>query len=238
MQLKTFVAVLHGEEYQRVIDVTAMLAASEGCHVVGVHAEPLPVALAAPLGFGDAGFIEQDIEANERRSARLKAVFSKRMDAEGISSEWWGFENYSGDSARSAVAMARAADLVVIPQVDPEAGSADMADVEALLFESGRPVLIVPYAGLLPRKIRTVLVAWNGSKESARATFQLASVPGESFNDRNSAGRRKTGCRYPRVDRRSGDSGGARAAWHQDLHPGRALGRRHADQRHHREPRR
>src|SRR5258708_36450230 len=42
-----------------------------------------------------------------------------------------------------------------------------MAPLEAALFESGRPVLIVPPT--LPKELgRNVLVAWNGSTEQAR----------------------------------------------------------------------
>lgn len=74
--------------------------------------------------------------------------------------------------------LARHADLVVIGQADPEhvstsAGSEFPAQV---LTNSGRPVLVVPYAGLPPHPAggphapaRRVLVAWNASKEAARA---------------------------------------------------------------------
>ncbi|MES2263305.1 MAG: universal stress protein [Pseudomonadota bacterium] len=71
--------------------------------------------------------------------------------------------------------MARHADLVVIGQADPEhastaAGSEFPAQV---LTQSGRAVLVVPYAGL-PQPAgggpaRRILVAWNASKEAARA---------------------------------------------------------------------
>ncbi|MBY0240722.1 MAG: universal stress protein [Burkholderiaceae bacterium] len=73
--------------------------------------------------------------------------------------------------------LARHADLVVIGQADPE-HVATMAGTEfpaQVLTHSGRPVLLVPYAGL-PRPAgaahapaRRILVAWNGSKEAARA---------------------------------------------------------------------
>ena len=38
-------------------------------------------------------------------------------------------------------------------------------------FESGRPVLLIPYIFKQPKPIKRVLIAWNGSKEVARATF-------------------------------------------------------------------
>ena len=40
---------------------------------------------------------------------------------------------------------------------------------EAVLFESGRPVLAVPYIGPDEAKIRNVIVAWDGRREASRA---------------------------------------------------------------------
>jgi nucleotide-binding universal stress UspA family protein len=49
--------------------------------------------------------------------------------------------------------------------------SGSMPNVETLLFESGRPVLFVPYAVSVNSEFRKVLVAWNGTQQAARATF-------------------------------------------------------------------
>ena len=36
-------------------------------------------------------------------------------------------------------------------------------------MDSGRPALVVPYIGAAPEPLRRILVAWNGSREAARA---------------------------------------------------------------------
>lgn len=84
------------------------------------------------------------------------------------------------DAGAGLSLMARHADLVVIGQADPEhvstsAGSDFPAQV---LTHSGRPVLVVPYAGL-PQPAsgqagpaRRIMVAWNASKEAARAVHE------------------------------------------------------------------
>ena len=75
-----------------------------------------------------------------------------------------------GDSAISALASARSADLVVVRQPD-RAANEDMAtNIEALLFEGGRPVLFLPSDGKLATPIKRILIAWDGSREAARAT--------------------------------------------------------------------
>lgn len=61
----------------------------------------------------------------------------------------------------------RVFDLIVLGRPGPEPLNPRMRPLEAALFESGRPVLIVPPNE--PRTIaRNVLVAWNGSTEQAR----------------------------------------------------------------------
>jgi nucleotide-binding universal stress UspA family protein len=58
-------------------------------------------------------------------------------------------------------------DLIVLGRPGPEAQNARMPPLEAALFESGRPVLIVPPSA--PKSLaRNVLVAWNRSTEQAR----------------------------------------------------------------------
>jgi nucleotide-binding universal stress UspA family protein len=61
----------------------------------------------------------------------------------------------------------RVFDLIVLGRPGRAPQNPRMAPLEAALFESGRPVLIVPPT---PRKElgRNVLVAWNGSTEQAR----------------------------------------------------------------------
>jgi nucleotide-binding universal stress UspA family protein len=67
----------------------------------------------------------------------------------------------------------RVFDLIVLGRPGPEAENPRMPPLEAALFESGRPVLIVPPA--VPKTIgRNVLVAWNHSTEQAHTnTFAL-----------------------------------------------------------------
>ncbi|TIX66232.1 MAG: universal stress protein, partial [Mesorhizobium sp.] len=39
------------------------------------------------------------------------------------------------------------------------------------VYDAGRPVLVVPHSGPLVTSFKHVLLAWNGSKEAARAAF-------------------------------------------------------------------
>lgn len=82
-------------------------------------------------------------------------------------SEW----RESETDALSVVSLhARYADLVVIGQQNPEWPSGVHKDFErSLPAAAGRPVLVVPYAYERRPVGRQVLVAWNASREAARA---------------------------------------------------------------------
>jgi nucleotide-binding universal stress UspA family protein len=60
----------------------------------------------------------------------------------------------------------RVFDLIVLGRPGREPENPRMAPLEAALFESGRPVLIVPRSAPLTLG-RNILVAWNGSTEQA-----------------------------------------------------------------------
>ncbi|TYR30962.1 universal stress protein [Mesorhizobium microcysteis] len=172
MSYKTILAVLQSKaDAGRVLDCALPLATRFSAHLIGVHAEAIPIPYVTPMGFPDTDFIAASAEMNQQRSAEIKALFDARAAREGVSYEWQAMENVSGDSAVSALVAARASDLIVVQQSDADGKSGSLANVETLLFESGRPVLFVPYAVSVQTSFRRVMVAWNGTQQAARATF-------------------------------------------------------------------
>src|SRR3712207_5183974 len=66
--------------------------------------------------------------------------------------------------------IARNADLVIVGEPNPEQSGTDkIALVEAAFMDTGRPALVVPYLGARAMPPRRVLIAWDGSREAARA---------------------------------------------------------------------
>lgn len=173
MSYKTILVVLQDkEDAHRVLDCALPLATRFSAHVIGVHAEAIPIPYVSPMGFPDTNFIAASAEANEKRTAEIKALFDARTKREGVSCEWYPLHSVSGDSAAGSLVIARACDLIIAQQSDPDHPSGSLANVEPLLFESGRPVLLVPYVASVPDPaFRKILIAWNGTQQAARAVF-------------------------------------------------------------------
>src|SRR6202040_2947083 len=65
--------------------------------------------------------------------------------------------------------LARRFDLAVIGQAEPDTNAIEEVISEAALFESGRPIIIVPYIQKAPLKLDRVMVCWDGGRQAARA---------------------------------------------------------------------
>ena len=95
--------------------------------------------------------------------------FRKAASTAGIKSVQWRAP--AGDPVDAAVMQARYSDLAVVGQPvrkGPDAAfSAELAN--AVVMDSGRPVLFVPYIGAGKTLGERILIAWKDSRESARA---------------------------------------------------------------------
>lgn len=172
MPIKTIVAIIQtAQDSERVISCALPLAQRFGAVLIGVHAEAMAMAYGSAIGFPDVEFMRVSAEMSAERTKQLSAEFAARMTAAGQEFEWRALNSFSGDGALSGATIARAADLVIVAQRHPDAASEDAANIDALLYEAGRPVLVLPHSGAITTTFNRVMVAWNASRESARATF-------------------------------------------------------------------
>ena len=65
--------------------------------------------------------------------------------------------------------IARRFDLSVFAQPEPNQPALSRVFAEAALFETGRPLLIVPYIQAAPLKLDRIMLCWDGSRSAARA---------------------------------------------------------------------
>jgi nucleotide-binding universal stress UspA family protein len=171
MSIKTLAAVVYSEnDAERTLKNALALASRNSTHLIGLHGEYAPVPSVGPLGTPDPGFIQAEIDIAQQRSKKLKALFDEMVRREQVSSEWRAVSGYAPEGG-SVARIARACDLVMVQQHDPDDPSPRNPDIQTLLFETGRPLLIIPYAINADMAFRRILVAWNGTGPAARATF-------------------------------------------------------------------
>ena len=173
MAYRTILAILDTPDNAEIAtDFACALAADHQAHVIGLHAEIVAaVPLVVPMEIPDPIAVQalQDMARTEAHD--IEKLFRARAAQRSVPFEWLNFASSVGYASQPLLERARSADLLLAVQPDPAKPSDAHVDVESFLFESGRPVLMVPYIFKTPKPIKRVLIAWNGSKEAARATF-------------------------------------------------------------------
>ena len=160
------VKLSYGTSQDGVSNYALSVAETFGAHIMGTAFYP------AVVGGVDlsANFIRaQQAEARKHAEA-VATAFDEATRHAGVSAETHRIEVGTGDVPTRFAHIARRFDLSVIGQFERDRDHRTTNIViEAALFESGRPVLIVPFIQTDRLKLDHVLVCWDGSRAATRA---------------------------------------------------------------------
>lgn len=156
------------------VDLAVALARRFDAHLVGLAtAGQLPYLTEAGGALASPGLeaIARAMESLRELAAQRAETFRARCTDAGLRSVEAVVDEQ--DDAASLVYHSHCSDLVILGQADP-AGSGHLAAramVERVVLANARPTLIVPFAGEVDeaQMMRRALIAWNDSRESARA---------------------------------------------------------------------
>lgn len=157
----------------RLLDVAESIAVRHLALVVGLAVLPPSVSLPAGVP-GTPDVVTYD---GRRTSARTDAershrVFERMTAGKAFTSQWRVDEADGRNAVDALIAQSRLADMIVSSNVgEDNSGGRPFHTAERLVVETGRPVMLVPKSDVPASCGRRVLVAWNGSRESARAVF-------------------------------------------------------------------
>ena len=171
MSFKTILVHIDDTKHtQQRIQLAAELALQYQAHLIGV------------ADTGAARFIYQDGNINgvdpsllsyldylHQRATQNIADFNLQVSALGVASH--ASEITQDDVAGGIGHRARYSDLVIVGQTDPELAMPAVMDnfPEYLVLHSGRPILIIPYAGSFSHIGKRPMIAWDGSRAATRA---------------------------------------------------------------------
>jgi nucleotide-binding universal stress UspA family protein len=173
-------------------DIVVSLSASDGtinfavsvanmfqAHLAGVSFFYEPIILpASDMGGIPIGYIEAQREVNERAAKNAKSRFDEAVRRAGISSESCIIEAEIADAPNTFARIARRYDMSIVGQAEPEKSAPDALIVEGALFESGRPLFVVPYIQKAPIALNRAMVCWDGSRNAARAVSDALPILG------------------------------------------------------------
>ncbi|HOV56957.1 MAG TPA: universal stress protein [Rhodanobacteraceae bacterium] len=142
-----------------------LLAARTPAHLHGLYVAPIP-----PAAFTSPETVAVLVHESDRRFQEARdagAWWQGLLQAHAAAGEW---HVALADPLDAIVHAARWCDLVVVerPMQNPDA-PVGWGLASRSVFDAGTPVLVVPDTAQLSSLGERVLVAWNGSREAARA---------------------------------------------------------------------
>jgi nucleotide-binding universal stress UspA family protein len=138
-------------------------------HLVGIAVSYEPVIPGSVMGGVLPELIEgQRAESNKRANAAA-ARFEQAAKRAGISMETRIITASVSGASDQIGRIARRFDFVVVGQPGRTPSLPDQVVDEGVLFESGRPVIFVPFIQTSGVKVDRIMVCWDGSRTASRA---------------------------------------------------------------------
>jgi nucleotide-binding universal stress UspA family protein len=150
-------------------DFSASVASIFDAHLTGVAFNYDPI---IPIGemYGIASEVIQSQQIENEKAAKVAAA---KLDDAARRAAVSAQAHVLGAPVTGApnlfAHIARRFDLSIVDQPEPDKPVLDRLIVEAALFDSGRPVLVIPYIQRAGLKLDRVMVCWDGSRSAARA---------------------------------------------------------------------
>lgn len=152
------------------LDLAIDFAASIGAKLSAIACELkilVPGSLIAPAFLNVAGMADAEARKGREQAERMLVAFKKGAEKNGVFEECIFERCLASDHSGLMVEYARLRDMTMVPAEANE--FADQPSAEALIFESGRPVLMLPRKPRRSFALNTVTVAWDFSRPAARA---------------------------------------------------------------------
>ena len=193
MSYKTILVHLDGHARNaQTLRLACDVAGRFEAHLAALYALEQPL-FAAAMDPGAAAALTFQVELDQHMQAKAREMVKTAEQQSGRAIEW---RTVSGNALNSVIMHARHADLLVMTQADrAEKLGVDPSFAASVVVGAGRPVLMVPYAGEFNSCGVSVLVAWSGTRESARAVADALPLMKKareinvvSFNPKGEAG--------------------------------------------------
>ena len=172
MRYRTLLVHLDNEHrVERPLRYARALAGGQEAHLIGLTVLPSFTEI-PPSEMGTQMLMDEIRASFKNEAARMQSVFEAKAPAQTFTTEWRVADPGFKHPMEAVAEASQGADIIVASQDDPDWQKAGFSDRAGLLVAlAPRPVIFVPVSGWPLHVPGRVLVAWNGSREAARALF-------------------------------------------------------------------
>ena len=158
-----------GAQRDAAADFALSMARDFGAHVAGTSFCYDMVVPGSVFGSVATGLVQAQRAESEKIATAAISGFEQNAKLAGVSYETRLFHAPLTDAVEMFGRIARRYDVSVVAQDEPDSLPGRAMVIEAALFQSGRPVIVVPYIQKQGLKLDRVSVCWDGSRNAARA---------------------------------------------------------------------
>jgi nucleotide-binding universal stress UspA family protein len=138
-------------------------------HLLGVAVSYEPVIPGTVMGGIPPEIIESQRSESDKKARAAIGRFEQAAKRTGISAETRIISASIAGAADQIGRIGRRFDLVIVGQPARQKSAPDEIIDEGVLFESGRPVIFVPFIHKGGMKVDRIMVCWDGGRTAARA---------------------------------------------------------------------
>jgi nucleotide-binding universal stress UspA family protein len=150
-------------------DYAISVAEAFGAHVLGIAVAYEPVIPGTVMGGIPPEIIESQRSESNQKARTAVSRFEQAVKRTGVSGETRTISASISGAADQIGRMGRRFDLVIVGQPERQKSLPDEVVDEGVLFESGRPVIFVPFIQKGGMTLDRIMVCWDGSRAAARA---------------------------------------------------------------------
>jgi nucleotide-binding universal stress UspA family protein len=151
------------------MDFAISVATRFTAHVAGIGFVYEPVIpMSDRYGIPADVIVSQRIE-NQRAAEAALSAFAEAARRAAVSAESRSLDLSFHGAPTLFARLARRFDLSIVAQPEPGSAGPEQPMLEAALFDTGRPVLVVPYIQRSGLRLERVMLCWDGSRSAARA---------------------------------------------------------------------
>ena len=173
MSYRTLLVFLDDEgRSAELLQLATAMAEQHSAHLIGLYVIPpleLYVSTEIPI---PVEMSDNHLLFHRELSANLRQKFESACKGRDFVAEWREINSVPLSVVETIAELAHTVDLVILGHKNQHnKRSANKELPERVVLSAGRPVIIVPDAGIVSNIGREIFVGWDGSVEATRAVF-------------------------------------------------------------------
>jgi len=165
-----------GTDDTAALDAAIAFASAHGMRLAVAVQAPIPAPMTSPWGIGADTVLTELYAMVERQAAERADAIRQRLAHADVPWDVRVDEARFVEPPEAFAQQARYADLAVVGQPQGEDAPVAHAFFNAALFESGRPVLVLPVRTREFPRTRRIAVAWKPTREATRAVHDAIAL--------------------------------------------------------------